>query len=821
MAGSIGDLTQNFLENVHALLDANLVLSRPENDYTAKMKSGKLNNWQDKFKSLLMDFRGGFGDLISEFRDMVNNRGSANDIDRISNKMYEEPFGKFKNHPSKIKSELDDVGELIGDVKLPRMKNNSYIGRKPRGRSLSSNLFDSKRSDMDEEGTPGKRNFKGRGFFGSREDLNEKRKKNGNRGQSKVDLSPKVQRSLQSINVPNNNNNIRNHRYSNDPSTPQRNRNLNQNQNRSRSPIIFPPEKPINPIIYKKPEVLRVVTPEKNKGNYGPSFANSNKLIPYENNPNTSDKFFNSMTPREKTPQNPSFSNNNTNFQHPVPTFNTIEQPKNNYSNHNNSMFSTPQEPPRFSSHEEQPVRLVEEKPLNIEQVELRQVNYNEPPETEIRDKQTYFTNNSSERIDTPEVSANKMDLNSSGTLLYLGGLTGTSSLNTNIPSIPTSKANITVFQGNRPDKKTSTLYKQQENFITQEPNSNDLVLNDKNMNELKRIPGNYEPGKVIEHFHEYRHSLDDDYMLWRAGDDDLSVVDKVLFKVRYSIRKFWTYQDKSCMPVAACSDRTGSRIMASSMAGPTTHILHFYDENTPQQTSVGGVCDQVVSGFKRSTAMEVSSKGDVVYLAGVGVDPNKPAMLVAVNLNSSFSKISEYSLSDLNYGKIRRVRRIRGYEVLLVGGKKHIAVVEFMNNRFVRLASLPDIHRGEITDITIKNHVMFSKAYNEEGIKVTYLGPRATSAGPTRIPTAQSYESVFNTDGESAKSSKDSPSKGYQEMKRDKIETNIADAEKISLSKSGNNLYVGGAIGLNIFARKSGTTSYSSYKLDKDKSKK
>lgn len=816
LGSAIGNFTQNYLDTIHSLLDSNLILSRPENNYSTNIQRNKIGDFEEKLNNFITNYRNSFAEILGDLKELITNRGSRNDLDRVRGKMYEQPFGKFQKFPSKIQSELDDIGELLTSRNMPtRSRNSSYKSRMRKNNS-SSNLFNSGRSERSPKRWKNK-------DFGT-----DVKRKRDNKALSRVELSPKVQRAQQKniernpqfpMNFMNSRRNYNpgngsNHNFQNSL------RNRTPTSRRNRSPIILPQQNPINTSlgrVYKKPEILHVVTPDKNRNNPSPSFANSNRLTPIINtnpiintpknliqtpNPNLSDHIFSSMTPRADPKSSFNTSNQDPSFNHPNQTENNNFQPP----------------PPRFSSAEEEPpVRLVENKKI-VEKVELRPISSVEIRDTDIKDKQTYFQNNSSERIDIPESTVTKLDFNSAGSYLFLSGLSGTTTLNTNIPSVQTSKASITTYQGNRSDKKSSTLYIQKENFITQEPNSNDLVLNDKNMNEIKRLGGNYEPGKVLEHFHDYRHSLDTDYMLWRKGDDELAIVDKVLFKTRYTIKKFWIYKNsKSCMPVAACSDRTGSKIMASSMAGPNTHILHFYNENENNlqpDKSTAVLTEQALPKIKRITCMDINSTGDVVYLGGLKLD--KSPAIVAVGMNKNFTKIAEYSLTDLEYKKLRRLKRVRGYEIIVIGGRKHFTALDFSNNRFTRLASIPNVHKNEITDFAIRDHVMISKAFNEEGVKVTYLGPRAGSAP---IPTAQSYESVFSTDGESVKST-DSSSRGYRESKREKIETGLKDMEKVILSKSGNNLYVGGGVGLTIFARKSGTSQYAKYKSDKEESK-
>jgi hypothetical protein len=282
----------------------------------------------------------------------------------------------------------------------------------------------------------------------------------------------------------------------------------------------------------------------------------------------------------------------------------------------------------------------------------------------------------------------------------------------------------------------SSTPESQNQTVITQEPNTNDLVLSKLNSDkkiEIGRLGGIFEQGKMIEHFHDYRGGDNAKYCFWKMGDDSIAIVDKKEWKIRNKVSMFWTYggtgkeweqkNPKSCMPVAACINKQGTRVMAASMAGPNEHLLHFYDEATHVDRSVSQICKSVLPDLNRCTALEISSNGRICYLGGLS--QTGKTRLVAVYNNLDFAKICSYDMTDRKYDKIRRIYRVRGYEILLVGGMNHIVVVEFKSSQFIRLALLEDIHKGEISDICMRNDVIYSKGYNDSTITCTHLNLR------------------------------------------------------------------------------------------------
>lgn len=84
-------------------------------------------------------------------------------------------------------------------------------------------------------------------------------------------------------------------------------------------------------------------------------------------------------------------------------------------------------------------------------------------------------------------------------------------------------------------------------------------------------------------------------------------------------------------MPVAACVNKRGTRIVASSMAGPNEHVIHLYDEALHVDRSVSHICKKIVPDLTRCTAIEISSNGNICYLAGLN-QAGKSKMIAVQN---------------------------------------------------------------------------------------------------------------------------------------------------------------------------------------------
>lgn len=167
---------------------------------------------------------------------------------------------------------------------------------------------------------------------------------------------------------------------------------------------------------------------------------------------------------------------------------------------------------------------------------------------------------------------------------------------------------------------------------------------------------------------------------------------------------------------------------MASSMAGPNEHVIHIYDEALHIDRSVSYPCKKIVPDLTRCTAMEISSNGNICYLAGLS--PSGKPRIVAVQNDLQLTKLASHDFSDKGSDKIRRVYRVRGYEILLIGGTKDIEILEFKNGTFKKIRTIEDVHQGEITDICMAENVIYSKGFNEGAICCSHL----KRPGPTLV---------------------------------------------------------------------------------------
>lgn len=344
------------------------------------------------------------------------------------------------------------------------------------------------------------------------------------------------------------------------------------------------------------------------------------------------------------------------------------------------------------------------------------------------------------EGLDIEDTLANKLSMDDFGETLYATGLNGTTVL-------AVDGANFEPLDQRRDRSSITVECVRDGQVILQEPNSNKIYLTDKDLNEIKAIDGMYEEGKVIEDLHDYRHSMDYGYLLWRSGQDNLSIMDATTFECVEVINQFWTFDKISSMPVAAVSNLLAEKIVATSQAGPDNYVLHYWEDTPENKIAYAKPVDEVITSMFKLTCMEVSYDERRVYIAGLAMINNQAGtpLVVACQFNPDMSEIAAKMLNDLDYDTPYRMVRMTGTEVLLIGCVRHVAIVEYIDSQLIQIASIPNLHDNEISDLLIRGRFLYSTAFNEPLIKVTEfdLGDDPRIVGP--VPTGSRYKNIIH----------------------------------------------------------------------------
>lgn len=93
------------------------------------------------------------------------------------------------------------------------------------------------------------------------------------------------------------------------------------------------------------------------------------------------------------------------------------------------------------------------------------------------------------------------------------------------------------------------------------------------------------------------------------------------------------------------------------------------------------------------------------------------------VKFDRNLQLVEKMPLTTLNYRRVNRMKRVKGEEVLVLGCHKHFSLVDTQPNNMREIATIPDVHTGDILDFELWDRYLYSRGQNETDVKVTTFG--------------------------------------------------------------------------------------------------
>jgi len=117
---------------------------------------------------------------------------------------------------------------------------------------------------------------------------------------------------------------------------------------------------------------------------------------------------------------------------------------------------------------------------------------------------------------------------------------------------------------------------------------------------------------------------------------------------------------------------------------------------------------------------IEVSRSGKIVLFAIFNTSTLK-SEIIAAKFNQHLEIVASFDLSFNQLGKPRRLKRVKGTDIILIGMRKSLVVVDFneSENRFVLLKELDKVCKSDIVDFEFRDGMLFVKGYQEDYISV------------------------------------------------------------------------------------------------------
>jgi hypothetical protein len=322
--------------------------------------------------------------------------------------------------------------------------------------------------------------------------------------------------------------------------------------------------------------------------------------------------------------------------------------------------------------------------------------------------------------------------------------------------------------------KVTKTL---PENVLLQVANSNHLAVMDNMLVQRDIIQqGLNEPGDVKQEYKHFRHSLDDSYMLWRSGEADLKIYDVLKGLVSETIANFWKSRDVVTKPIGAVATGDANRIIGISILSKDETFISYYERTGPNFELIGSTDKQLIEQNCTSlNSLEVSLDGGAVFLGGTSISNGAKSITFYVrHFNKSFSEIDKLVLQDSEVTLPIVMKRIPGYDLIVVGCLKHLLILEYNLRKLKVVARIENVHTDFCVDLAVRGNTIYSKGIKEPVVKVINF-----NAPPSSLhPIAQSNLAMGK----------------YPDFVPNKIMLDLNGIlEKVTLSTNGSLIYTGG----------------------------
>lgn len=320
------------------------------------------------------------------------------------------------------------------------------------------------------------------------------------------------------------------------------------------------------------------------------------------------------------------------------------------------------------------------------------------------------------------------------------------------------------------------------EHVWLQVANTNNLVVMDNMLNQKDAIQtGTNEPGDVKQEYKHFRHSLDESYMLWRSGEADLKIVDLQKSLVSETVANFWKSKDLVGKPIGAVATGDANRVLGISIMQKDETYISYYERTGPNFELIGSTDKQLIEPSCASlNSLEVSIDGAVVFLGGTSIfNGAKCITFYARHFNKSFSEIDKLVLQDTELTLPIVMKRIPGYDLIVVGCLKHLLVLEYNQRKLKVVARMENVHTDFCVDIAVRGSTIYSKGIKEGMVKVINFDSK-----PNAIPPIM--QSTIGTK--------------YPEFVPNKILFDVDGVlEKVTLNTNGTLIYTGGGQALNL----------------------
>ena len=240
-----------------------------------------------------------------------------------------------------------------------------------------------------------------------------------------------------------------------------------------------------------------------------------------------------------------------------------------------------------------------------------------------------------------------------------------------------TSDKNITITNTGKPTYKT--IYARvtpQDMIVTVRQGSNDLEIIDLNLKKrVDLLKGYPEPDYKFDKFRALRHAKEDQFPLWRKGQDAIVLLNPQTFQPQAEFRNFWPQEFTPMFFNISPPQKKILGYSLSTRGGILTILSNYTQPNGTRTDFIKIPASETWAG------MEQNNDASLTIVAVQSKIPNKPHHLKMIAYDTTNIKLNVVTSMDFNESKFSAVqfmRKVKGYEIFVIACRNSLAIIGY-----------------------------------------------------------------------------------------------------------------------------------------------
>lgn len=331
------------------------------------------------------------------------------------------------------------------------------------------------------------------------------------------------------------------------------------------------------------------------------------------------------------------------------------------------------------------------------------------------------------------------------------------------------------------------------DKFFTVKQGSNTLeILDLAQRRVVTTLKGYSEKPYIFDKFRSLRYAKEDQFPLWRRGQDSIVLLNHKTLQPVAEYRRFWP---KGYNPIFMNICPPQKKIFGYSLSqdGGVVSVLSNYTQPSNSKTDFIKIpANQTWAGMEQNTD---SSLTIVAIQNKVARKASFMSMVAYDTKQLKLSPLVRQDFKERRFKAVQFMRKIKGYDIFALACRNNMAIIGYSRGKFHVLNYLDQIYNAMIFEISIYGNFMIPVSTGEnENIKVIEFGTdnlqammKSIQQVPNGVMSKKSrlLEYVFSN----------------QKVKKITL-AGLSGRKKISISPDGRTLYIGGDGGLAILKR-------------------